>query len=87
MSQSKFLSAPRISGSVFGRLQHAVCLETRGLREAVLILTQQIDTVMNVPEFVTTPVPAATALHEPDNQFATPPWRSRFVRTNGAIAL
>ena len=48
----------------------AVRLETQKLREAVLLLTQQIEAKIIAPELVTPQVPAATALHEPDNPFA-----------------
>ena len=50
----------------------AVRLETQGLREAVLLLSQQIEAKIIVPEPATSPTPAALTTQEPDNPFATP---------------
>ena len=51
----------------------AVRLETQGLREAVLHLSQQIEAKIIVPEPVIPPVLAAVETHEPINPFANSP--------------
>ena len=51
----------------------AVRLETEGLREAVLLLSQQIEAKIIALEPATSPTPAALETHEPVNPFATSP--------------
>ena len=50
----------------------AVRLETQGLREAVLLLSQQIEAKLIVPEPVTLPTPAALETQDPVNPSAIP---------------